>query len=512
MSREMLINVHEKEECRVAVMEDGVLEELYVERASQVSHVGNVYKGRITNIEPSIQAVFVDFGLPKNGFLHISDVHPRYFDVKKGGNNEGDKENIGKRRSLKERPPIQQILKKGQEIIVQVTKEGIGTKGPTLTTYLSLPGKYLVMMAWMEKVGVSQKIDDEKERKRLKEILESFSLPSKAGFIIRTAGQGATKRNIQNDLAYLRRLWLSIQKKIKSVSAPSEIYQESDLAVRAVRDLFNSSIRKVICDNKQVSKRVQDFIQVTQPRLKKRVNFYDGKMPLFHRYKIEREIKKVQLSRVELESGGSLVIDQTEALVAIDVNSGKCRNAENSEQTALKINLEAAEEIARQLRIRDLGGLIIIDFIDMRESKHRRDVEKAFRLAVRNDRAHFRILKMSAFGLIEMTRQRMRPSLQSSTYSKCPVCDGNGSIMSNESITLEITRLLNLAVGHSNVVEIEIRASHLVAEFLLNSKRKTLCELEIQDNKKINVKADYNYVGSNFEMICYDERRNIVKT
>ncbi|MHC4311146.1 MAG: Rne/Rng family ribonuclease [Planctomycetota bacterium] len=408
MTREMLINVAESEECRVAVVEGGSLEELYVERTSIGSHVGNVYKGKVANIESGIQAAFIDFGIGRNGFLHISDLHPRYF-TKSGG---GRADNIGRRKSLKQRPLIQDCLRKGQELVVQVTKEGVRTKGPTLSTYLALPGKYLVMMPWMHKHGISHKIEDEDERKRLRQILAQSKPPKGIGFIIRTAGQGCSKRDVQNDLKYLKRLWTAIEKRIDSERAPGELYQESDLVIRTIRDVFNSKISKIICDSETVVRKIRDFLAIATPRLKRRATYYDGNVPLFHKYRIEGEITKVQSRTVELKAGGSIVIEQTEAMVSIDVNSGRHRKPKSAEQTAYETNMEAATEIARQLRLRDLGGLIICDFIDMQSEKHRRDVEKVFRTAAKADRARSRILRMSRFGVLEMTRQRIRPSLQ----------------------------------------------------------------------------------------------------
>ncbi|MGD2095063.1 MAG: ribonuclease E/G, partial [Phycisphaerales bacterium] len=307
MAREMLINVAESEECRVAVVENGSLEELYVERASLSSHVGNIYKGKVANIESGIQAAFIDFGIGKNGFLHISDLHPRYFSGAGGKR----AEHIGRRKSLKERPPIQDCLRKGREIVVQVTKEGLKTKGATLSTYLAMPGKYLVMMPWMKKNGVSHKIEDEDERKRLRQILDDSKPPKGQGFIIRTAGQGCSKRDLQNDLRYLSRLWKTIEKRIETEKAPHEIYQESDLVIRAMRDVFNSKISNIICDSDSVVRKIKDFFSLAAPRLKRKVTLYQGKVPLFHKYRIEDEIAKVQSRRVELKGGGSIVIEQT---------------------------------------------------------------------------------------------------------------------------------------------------------------------------------------------------------
>ena len=507
MAREMLINVAESEECRVAVVEDGSLEELYVERASLNSHVGNIYKGRVVNIESGIQAAFIDFGVGKNGFLHVSDLHPRYLS-KAGGKHI---ESIGRRKSLKERLPIQDCLHKGHELVVQVTKEGLRTKGATLSTYLALPGKYLVMMPWMRKHGVSHKIEDDDERIRLRQILDDSKPPKGQGFIIRTAGQGSSKRDIQNDLRYLGRLWGAIEKRIDVEKAPRELYQESDLVIRAMRDVFNSKISNIICDSESVVRKIREFFTISAPRLKRKVTYYDGKIPLFHKYKIENEIAKVQSRRVELKGGGSIIIEQTEALVSIDVNSGRYRKQKDAEQTAYENNIEAASEIARQLRLRDLGGLIICDFIDMRNARHRKAVEKAFRAAVKTDRARSRVLGISRFGVVEMTRQRMRPSLQSATYLACPHCGGMGFVKSHESLAIEIIRLLHLSASKEQIKRIELFVSPEVADYLQNTKRTAIAQVEQFSDKRVVVHSASNYVGEKHDLVCYNQRGSVVK-
>jgi ribonuclease E len=507
MAREMLINVAESEECRIAVVENGLLEELYIERASLMRYVGNIYKGKVVNVEAAIQAAFVDFGVGKNGFLHISDLHPRYY----AGKGAIETEEIGKRRSLRERKPIQACLHKGDEVVVQVTKEGINTKGPTLSTYLALPGKYLVMMPWMEKSGVSHKIEDEKERERLRKIFEQSSPPRDVGFIIRTAAQGSSKRDIQNDLKYLSRLWGAIEKRMQTTRSPAELYQESDLVIRTMRDVFNTEISRIVCDSVSMVRRIKDFLSIASPRLRQRVEFYDGKEPLFHKYRIEQEIAKVHSRSVPLKAGGSIVIEQTEALVAIDVNSGKYRKQQDAEQTAFRTNMEAAGEIARQLRLRDLGGLIICDFIDMRSEKHRREVEKVFRAAMVPDRARSKILRISQFGVVEMTRQRMRPSLQSSTFLACPHCGGSGYVKSHESSAIELIRLLNLAASKEHIKRVELFVSPQVADFLQNEKRAVLIQIEQANEKRVVIHSSPDYTGEKYDMLCYNDRGSQVK-
>ena len=503
----MLVNVAESEECRVAVVEDGSLEELYVERAGLGSRVGNIYKGKVVNIESGIQAAFVDFGVGRNGFLHISDLHHRYFPRGSGAATE----NIGRRKSLKERPPIQNCLHKSDEVVVQVTKDGIKTKGPTLSTYLALPGKYLVMLPWMRRHGVSHKIEDDDERNRLRRILEESKPPKGHSFIIRTAGQGCSKKDVQNDLRYLKRLWAAIRKRIETEKPLHELYQESNLVIRTLRDVFNSEITEVVCDSENVVRKIRDFLSIATPRFKPKVTYYDDKIPLFHRYQIEQEIAKIQSRTVELKGGGSIVIEQTEALVSIDVNSGRYRRHQSAEQTAHRINIEAASEIARQLRLRDLGGLIICDFIDMRSERHRKDVEKAFRAAVRTDRARSRILRISQFGVVEMTRQRMRPSLQSSTYLACPHCAGSGFVKSHESLAIEIIRLLNLSASKDEIKRVELFVSPEVADYLQNEKRAAITQIEQLSEKRVIVHSAPSYTGEKHNLVCYNERGSVVK-
>jgi ribonuclease E len=505
MAREMLINVAEKEECRVAVVENGTLEELYVERIGLGSHVGNIYKGKVVNVEPGIQAAFIDFGIGRNGFLHVSDLHPKYF----GGQTPDVSESIGRRKALRDRPPLQSCLRRGNELIVQVTKEGINTKGPTLSTYISLPGKFLVMMPWMEHFGVSHKIEDVEERTRLRQILEECKPPAEQGFIIRTAGQGASKRDIQNDLRYLERLWTAIDKRIQKEKAPSELYQESDLVIRTLRDVYTPAVMKIICDSESIVRKIKDFLYIAMSRVKAKITLYDGKVPLFHKYKIEDEITRIQSRNVSMKGGGSIAIEQTEALVAIDVNSGRYHGPQNAEQTAFKTNQEAAGEIARQLRLRDLGGLIICDFIDMRSEKHRKEIEKTFRDAVRTDRARCRILRISRFGVVEMTRQRMRPSLQSSTSLTCSHCNGTGFVKSHESLAIELIRLLNFHAAKNNVKQIELSVSMEVADYLQNEKRVAVTQIEQQSNKRIVIHGKSDYTGEKYSFTCYDERGTV---
>ena len=354
----MIVNDDPGVETRIAILEEGRLEELYTERTKAATGVGNIYKGRVTNVESSIQAAFIEYGGMQSGFLHVTDLHPKHFPGKELS------ERVGKKIAKHNRPPIQKCLKRGDEILVQVLKEGIGTKGPTLTSYLSIPGRLSVMMPYMDKVGLSRKIEDEDQRIEMRKVLDSLNLPKGFGFILRTAGLGKNKAEIKRDIAYLIRLWKKIEKRIKTVGAPCQLYNESDLLVRTIRDVLRPSTGAIIVDSESSHQRITSFLKIAAPRASRKIIQYTEASPIFHAFDIERQIDQVHSREVHLPSGGRLVIDQTEALVAIDVNSGKSRDAKNSESNALHTNLEAADEICRQLRLRDLGGIVINDLID----------------------------------------------------------------------------------------------------------------------------------------------------
>ncbi len=499
--RTMLINVADGDECRIAILHQGRLEELFIERASTESHVGNIYKGRVVNVEPSIQAAFIDFGLPKNGFLHVSDLQPQYFPESMR-----HVEDVGRKTPRRERPPIQRCLRRGQEIIVQVIKEGIGTKGPTLSSYISIPGRYLVMMPGMSRLGVSRRIEDEETRRKMRRILDELDLPKDMGFILRTAGIDQTKRELQRDLNYLQRLWKVVADRIRTERAPCELYQESDLVIRTIRDVYSSDFGKIIVDDEATARKAREFLAIAMPRVNPPVEFYKGATPLFHHYGIEAEIERINSRHVPLPSGGSLVIESTEALVAIDVNSGRYREHDDAEETAYRINLEAAEEIARQLRLRDLGGLILCDFIDMRMEKHRRGVERALRDALKKHKERAKCLRMSQFGIVEMTRQRTRPSIKRSIYQDCPYCRGAGLVKNPESMVLEVMRLLRLAVHHEQVDRVEVRVSRDVAHLLQNRKRAAIHELEQQTGRRIMIRADGNLGPDQYAFEVIDRR------
>ncbi|MEE9212057.1 MAG: Rne/Rng family ribonuclease [Phycisphaeraceae bacterium] len=504
---EMLVNYVPGEECRIAIVEDGRLEELYQERASTESHVGNIYKGKVVNVEPSIQAAFIDFGLERNGFLHISDLHPMHF----AGDAREGVERVGSKRPRHERPPIQKCLRRGQDLLVQVLKEGIGTKGPTLTGYLSIPGRFIVMMPHMERLGVSRKIEDEDTRKQMRKMLDELNPPKRFGFIIRTAGLDRPKNDLKRDLAYLQRLWKVIEHRMNNTTV-GELYTESDLIIRTIRDVFSNEIQRIVVDDPTAAKRARDFLAIANPRSTSKVAVYSDPVPLFHRFDIERQIENINARCVPLPSGGSLVIDTTEALVAIDVNSGKSRTARDAETNAFKTNLEATDEICRQLRLRDLGGVIVNDLIDMRQHKHRREVEQRFRQNLKKDRARTRISQISQFGILEMTRQRMRPSLQKSIYTDCPNCLGAGQVRSCESVVLDVMRRLALMMHRSQVTRVELTVSPTVAFQLLNRKRGQLVAIERQYDKPVMVRVAETTTTDYVDLVAFDQRGGTVDT
>jgi ribonuclease E len=530
MKKEMLINVSQPEECRIAIIEDGLLEELYIERASQDNYVGNIYKGRIVNLEPSIQAAFVDFGVGRNGFLHVSDVEPQYFrqggydpdqpieagdrhrdlDAQVGGRDRPEAERPRQRRRYgaggrpRVKPPIQEIFRRGDEVVVQVIKEGIGSKGPTLSTYVSIPGRYLVLMPALGRVGVSRKIEDDEARRKLRDTLLELNPPKGLGFIVRTAGQERTKKELSRDLAYLLRLWKVVVRRIRRNPAPVDIYEESDMIIRTIRDIFSADVDAIYVDQQQAYERAKEFLQLVMPRHVNRLHWYEGKEPLFHKYRLEAEISRIHRREVPLPGGGSIVIDPTEALVAIDVNSGTFRAEDSAEETAYQLNLAAAKEIARQLRLRDLGGVIVNDFIDMRKERHRRGLERALRDAMKRDRARTKILRTSPFGLIEMTRQRIRPSLKRSVYADCPCCNGRAVVKTPESVAIEVVRMLMLAGQHPDVARIAVRVNDEVASYLNNRKRKEITSLEEEGGMTIHILGGEGLYPEHLELECRD--------
>jgi ribonuclease E len=467
--RKMLINAADPEEFRVAILEEGLLSEFALEAASRKQTKGNIYKGVVSNVEPSLQAAFVNYGGNRHGFLPLSEVHPDYY-----------QEKVKERSKVR----IQQALKKGQELIVQVIKEESATKGAYLSTYLSLPGRYLVLLVKQSHLGISRKIEKEEERQRLKDLAQKLGVPSDMGVIVRTVGEQGKQRTLSKDLNFLLKLWKDIQKAAEK-KAPCLLYKDLDVITRTVRDYCSPDIKTIMVDDKEVHAQLKDFLRLVSPNQVRALKLYQDKMPLFIRYQIEDQIERLYSERVQLKSGGGLVINPTEALVAIDVNSGRCLNQCNLEETAYKTNVEAAEEIARQLRLRDLGGLVVIDFIDMRDKKHVKAVEQALKQALKMDKARVTVGHIGKFGLLELSRQRLRPTSEASTYIPCSACQGRGRVKSVTALGLSLLRQMSMQLGQTPCREVQALLPLEVANFLLNQKRKELLALEEQHNLKI---------------------------
>jgi ribonuclease E len=496
----MVVNDAIGDECRIAFARGRKLESYFAERAGAATNVGNIYKGRVTNVEAAIQAAFIDFGEGQNGFLHISDVHPKYFPG-------GDKaERVGHKIPRRERPPIQECLKKGQEVLVQVIKQGIGTKGPTVTSYLSIPGRLLVMMPDMDKVGVSRKVEDETQRREMRRILDSLELPDGCGFILRTAGFDRSRTELQRDAAYLTRLWEAMRKRIDSVGAPAELYTESDVLLRTVREMVDDTVSDIVVDSVSAWNRVTAFLDVVFPKDAPRVLFYGKPAPIFTAFDLERQISEIYQRAVPLPSGGALVFDQTEALVAIDVNSGKSRSARDSETNAFETNKEAVDEICRQLRLRDMGGLVVCDLIDMRSPRHRREIEERFQQNLRKDRAKTTVARISEFGLVELTRQRMRPSVRKAHFAECPHCAGGGEVRMPDSTAGEALRRVMTLLGSDRVHRVEMVCSVRVASVLLSSRRDQIFDIERETGKRVDVRISEAIAGDRVDLYAYDDR------
>jgi ribonuclease E len=478
MTKKMLINASHAEECRVAVVCDGILEELDVQVRTREATLGNIYKGVISRIEPSLQAVFVDYGAARNGFLSINDVHPSYFPESFEGS--------------RRRPRIQDVFKKEDHVLVQVNKEERATKGASLTTNISLAGRYLVLMPGTDLYGVSRKIEDEKERKKLKEILKQLKLPENMGFIIRTAGMGRTKTELARDLEYLLKLWKSIEDNVARQAAPALLYKEHDVVIRAIREHFSHDISEILVDDKDVHKKVREFFHQVMPKYENLVKFYQEKRPLFNKYQLEEQLEQVYRRKIKLKSGGHILIEPTEALVTVDVNSGSATKEKGIEETAFRVNMEAAPEIARQLRLRDLGGIIVIDFIDMTQKKHKQEVEKALKQGLKDDRAKTKVLRISLLGLLELSRQRLKSSLGAGEYLDCPLCDGRGKIRSPETSALSVFRKIKSMLIKQDVTEVRATVPAKVAEYLLNNMRSQLVEIENQHHAKVNILVRQN--------------------
>lgn len=462
MKHTMLVNAVHKEQMRMAtVNEKGRLIEFNIEMAVREPITGNIYKGKVLKVERGLQAAFVDYGGGKDGFLPLRDVSPEYLTEPENGQAGG-----------------KAVLKAGQEIIVQAVREVIGNKGALLTSYISIPGRYLVLLPNRPGSGISRKIESEEDRKKIKNLMEQIKVPEDMGFIVRTAGINRTKQEILRDYQLLMRLWKEIYKKASSINAPLLIYQETDFGVRSLRDYLTPEIDEILVDDQDTFRKMRSYLKAVAPRHLSIIKHYKEKTPIFDRFQLEEQIRVIYQERVEIKSGGYIIINPTEAMITIDVNSGRGSNKKNIEETAFKTNIEACEEIARQLRLRDLGGLIVIDFIDMIDKKHIAEVEKSFKKALSIDRARIQLSRISKFGMLELSRQKKQSTIQEISYTNCPYCKGTGLRPSLEYAALGAFRKIESEVVKGIYSELRIILPHEIASYILNQKRSELLNLE----------------------------------
>ncbi|OGQ52039.1 MAG: ribonuclease G [Deltaproteobacteria bacterium RIFCSPLOWO2_02_FULL_57_26] len=499
MQQDIFIN-STPQESRIAIVEDKALAEFLVERRQERGIVGNIYKGKVARVLPGMQAAFVEIGMDKAAFLHVSDFSTAYEAASPPPGSEDEIIFEGPKPSSHRRLPIERQLSRGQEILVQVAKDPLGMKGARITSYISLPGRYLVFMPTSTHVGISRRIEDDKERKRLKEIALSV-LSKEGGFILRTACEGRSKREIQRDLAFLTKLWRGVQKKAEGATAPSLIHQDLDLISRTIRDFFTTDTHLVVMDHVKEYRRILDFVGHFMPRLKSKITLYSQAEPIMDHYGIEEQIAKALERKIWLHSGGYITIERTEALTAIDINTGRFVGKRNQEETVFKTNLEAAPEIVRQLRLRNVGGIIIIDFIDMEKEANRKKVYDALKEAIKKDKARTNILKISELGLVEMTRQRTRESLENVLLSACPYCEGRGRIKSHVTIAYEILRAIKREKNHlEDGKRIQVRVHPDIANFLYDDESRSLDNLEREINRKIIIKASEELHHQKYEI------------
>jgi len=490
----MLINVDQPEECRAVVIENGMLDEIIVEHSSHEHVKGNIYLGVVTRVEPSIEAAFVDIGRKKYGFLPFKDVLPEsYLQT-------GEK---------KAKTRIQDVMVRGQRLLVQVVKESRDAKGPSLTNAVTIPGRFLVLMVSSDSSGISRKIEDESERKKIKQLMSDLGVPASMGVIIRTAGVGRTKTELQRDIQILLKIWETIEKQFSdpNTKAPGLLYEGPDMVVRTVRDHFSNDMTEVLIDNKESFDALNEFMKLVMPRMRNRIKLYQDTKPLFSQHNIEEQIESIYNRRVELPSGGSIVIDVGEAMVSIDVNSGRTTGASALEETAIKTNLEAAEEVTRQLRLRDLGGLIVIDFIDMFQKKNKTLLEKQVKLSCKRDRARVNLSRISRFGLLEMSRQRLAPPVKEGFFSACQHCGGTGHVKTDSSTALSVIRKIQEHLATGNVKVLQVKTSTQVANYLLNNKMRSLLELKEKNGVEIQFESEQYLSFENFSFTVLERKK-----
>lgn len=485
MSEEVLVNVT-PQETRVAVIENGVLQEVYIERTGNRGLVGNLYKGKVARILPGMQAAFVDIGLSRAAFLHASDIRaPSRMEKTFNG----------------DVPDINTLIREGQEIVVQIAKDPLGTKGPRATMSLTLPGRYLVFLPGTDHVGISQKIEEEADRERLKTFLKNIINDQPGGYILRTAAEVATEEELVGDLRYLQRLWDSIQDRAKKRGAPVLIHEELPLSLRTMRDFAFDKVEKIRIDSNESYKRAKTFAKDFIPELEDRIEYYPGERPIFDLYSVEEEIMRALEKKVPLKSGGYLVLDQTEALTTVDVNTGGYVGRKNLDETIFKTNLEAAQAIARQLRLRNLGGIIIIDFIDMLETDHQRQVIRALEKALAQDRTKNYLSEISPLGLVELTRKRTRESLEHILCESCPTCHGRGVLKTPKTVCYEIFREILRECRQYDAEKLMVIASQLVVDMLLDEEAGSLFDLQEFIGKPVELQVESSYHQEQYDVV-----------
>lgn len=513
IKKEIIVN-EEGLETRVAVLEEGRLESFAVERAADARIVGSIFKGKIQNVEDALQAAFVDIGLKKNAFIHYWDMIPE--DAARLEAEEG----VSRQRSQRKRKyPQGEMAKKfpvGSEIVVQVTKGAIGTKGPRVTANLSVPGRYLVMMPGSRLKGVSKKIEDAKERERLKKILARLPIPDNIGLIVRTAGEGARQTSFVRDTRGLVDIWSEIERGIRELPAPCRLYQEPNLVERVVRDSLTEDVDRIVIDDQEEFEHIRELISKLSRRARNRLKLYDGHIPIFEHFEVERQLESAFQRKVWLKSGGYLIFDETEALVAIDVNTGRHKGGATQEEAIVKVNTEAAEEVARQLRLRNVGGLVVIDFIDMKSRRHQNSVYRTLKDALRRDKARTNVLPISDLGLVEMTRQRAEESIRASTFTDCPYCHGRGKVKSSLSMSVEIqrrlTQVLRTHQKGAEGVTYKVTVHPSILERLRSEDENMLIAMEKKYDAHLSFAADPHVHVEQYRVVRQDTGEEMYST
>jgi len=508
MARKEIITNSNEDETRLAILEDGQLTEVFLERAQSRGLVGNIYKGRVSRVLPGMQSAFVDIGLERDGFLYVSDVLAEIEEFSSWM--EGDEEEGGgehkprKRRSrrARERQRIEDLLSRGDEILVQVSKAPIGTKGARITTHISLPGRFLVYMPTVDHAGVSRKVPERSERNRLRKIIHNIRPKDIGGLIARTAGVGQNQQDFQDDMMFLIEAWEEIKRRSEDASAPKLIHKDLSVLLRLLRDVFADDFDHVVVDDETEYQRAVRFVGQLQPTMVDKIEHYQKKTPIFDFFKIQQQLDKALEAKVWLKSGGYLVIDQAEALVAIDINTGKYVGKRRLEDTVVKTNLEAVNEIVRQLRLRDMGGIIVIDFIDMEEKANEQKVLQTLIEELKKDRAKTQVLQMSEFGLVQLTRQRVKQSLERIMLQPCPYCSGTGRVKSLDTVCIEILREVKRLKGELNGNGVVIRASPAVTTALEHSERTMLQQIRAELQAPVSLLPDGHMHQEQFEVVC----------